>query len=196
MTGLVIEPPAGAVAQTPRPLRLDEVPGAEIAAHRQWAVDESVVSVACITRPVPLWIDGLMPAVIGGMNGLLRRHLALTVVHPEQMLRGDGHWAQAFDGESSGERLVVGRHLVGFARPNELLACTAACEGAHRPACVTALAELELTPGFVVREPTPVESALSAMLARPRATVLVGLVALLSFVVVLLARRPRSAAGR
>lgn len=190
MSEPLITPPRGAVAEDPPPLSLDEVPSAEIAVHRQWAVGKSVVTVACVERPVPLWIDELMPTVLGGMNGLARRHLGLTVVHPGETVRSPTHWAQGFDGAAGGE-LVLGRHQVGFARPSELLACTTACRGATRAACEAVLGDIEVVPGFVARESEPSERALSAMLAHPQVSLIVVLAGLASFVVVLLARRPR-----
>ena len=182
--------PDGATQVEPPPLTLDEVPGATLVFHSAWQLPGGRLMVACATRPVPLWFDGLGPAVFGGMNGMVRRHLSLREMKPGDTSAQGVRQVQAFSG--AGQSAVVGRHEVGFADAGTLLACTAACQG-DAPACGQALAALEMAPGFVDREATYAERALTAALTHPRASVIVVTLMLVCAAVVLLARRPSEA---
>lgn len=186
-----IVPPAGATAREPRPLRLDEVPGAELESHHEWLLGDAVLTVACVTRPVPLWLDGLAPAALAGMSGMVRRHLGLAVLHPAEVRRVDAAWRQTFEGRG-GTSQVLGTHQLGFASPRELLACASVCEAETRASCEAATASLQVEPGFVSRSPSALERGLSVCLEAPRVVVGLTLALLLASVVWLLARRPRT----
>ncbi len=188
-----VHPPAGVVATQQRPWSLEEVPGARIVFHGEWLGPQVRLVVACGTRPIPLWVDGLGAAVLGGMNGMVRRHLDLRVVRPgEPELHADV-LRQTFTGEGASVR-VEGAHSVGFVDAGTLLACTALCEGERSAPCDTALQELKLEAGFVARAPTRAEQLLTVALQHPRQTVGIGLAVLFVLAVGLLVRRPCEAA--
>jgi hypothetical protein len=188
-----VRAPEGAVVEPPRPLTLEEVPGATLAFHGEWLGPQVRLTVVCATRPVPIWVDGLAPVVLGGMTGMVRKHLRMGVVRGTEPRRETAHLVQTFSGE--GQTAVVrGAHYVGWADADTLLACSAACESSHEPACTTSLSELDLQPGFVVRERGASELALNATLQHPREALSVAIVVLLAMAVAVLMRRPSESA--
>lgn len=179
-----VTPPPGATEITARALHLEEVPGAEIFFHRAWRLEEAELEVACATRPLPLWLDGLYGPVFGGMNGMVARHFGLSNVKAGAIVVGRERRLQDFAADGA-----AGRHEVGFSAPDRLMACSTVCLGAELT-CTAALTDMEHELEFITRDPTAVEHALNAMIAQPRLTIGGIAVVLVIVVALVLRRRP------
>ncbi len=177
-------------------LALDEVPGASIAYHGAFRHGGAELTVVCATRPVPLWLDSLQPAALAGMSGLVHRHLRLDALQPKHVTRAGSAAVQEFSG-SRGESVATGRHHLGFDADGDLVACTAVCVepgGADEGDCAAGLGEIVVAPGFVLREPSVVETGLSGALAHPREVALGGVVIVAVLMAWHLCRRPDESA--